>query len=200
MLIVVLGGGIDIKGILPHHVFSRLDKALELAHKYPNAKIVLCGRYSFLYGPKKPLTTEAEAMRTYLLGKKIPKNRILIEKKSKDTIGNAYYSKKNIFLPRHEKQAIIITSEFHLPRSKYIFQKIFGPTYKLQFVGAPEKLSSAVRQKVITHQKEVFETIKHLLEPMKDGNHDYFKYKIYNLKYYRQKRPDWVIKFVATGK
>lgn len=118
MFIIVLGGGIDLKGNLPSLVYQRLDKAIEIYQsnkKNNNIKLVVTGKYSFLYHQLKkfPPTTEAEKMAQYLLKKQIPKNKILLEKKSKDTIGNAYYLKKDVFIPHQETRAIIITSNFH---------------------------------------------------------------------------------------
>lgn len=202
MLIVILGGGISLSGKLPQHVYQRLDKAIEIYQKSKTAKIVVSGRYSFLFNQLKkyPPTTEAEKMAQYLLKKDIPKNKILLEKKSKDTLGNAYYLKKDIFLSHQEKEAIIITSYFHLKRVKYIFNKVFGPSYKFQYIGVKENLPPEKMRKVLLRQKQLLFTIKQILSPMKPGNHLTLKGKLYKLKYYREKRPKWVIDFVAKGK
>jgi len=199
MFIVVLGGGIDLKGNLPPHVYQRLDRAIELHQKLPGSKIVLTGKYSFLYGAEKPPATEAEKMCAYLLSKKIPKKNILLEKNSKDTISNAYYLKKNIFLPKRETRAIIITSHFHLQRVKYIFQKIFGPDYRLEFIGLQEHLDESSEKKVVQRQKELLLKTKAVLSKMKEGDHGFLAGKFYRIKYYREKRPHWVTNFVAKG-
>lgn len=205
MFIIVLGGGIDLKGNLPSLVYQRLDKAIEIYQsnkKNNNIKLVVTGKYSFLYHQLKkfPPTTEAEKMAQYLLKKQIPKNKILLEKKSKDTIGNAYYLKKDVFIPHQETRAIIITSNFHRERVKYIFDKIFEPKYHLQFVGVEEKLSPDKKNQVNSRQKELLNKTKQILSLMKPGNHLDLKGKLYKLKYYREKRPKWVINFVAQGK
>lgn len=200
MFIVVLGGGIDLKGNLPSHVYQRLNKAIELHKKLPSSKIVLTGKYSFLYGVNKPSTTEAEKMAQYLLSKNIPKKDLFMEKNSQDSISNAYYLKKNIFIPKNEPQAIIITSHFHLERVKYIFQKVFGSQYRLEFIGLQEYLPKEEEKKVLQRQKELLLKTRLLLAMMKDGDHDFLKGKFYRIKYYREKRPGWVKNFVAQGK
>ncbi len=202
MLIIVLGGGIDLGGNLPEHVYQRLNKAIELLVQSPQSKVVVCGKYSFLYDQlgKYPPVTEAEKMSDYLINKGADKNKILTENQSKDTIGNAYYLKKNIFLPQNETSATIVTSHFHLERVKYIFAKIFGQAFNFEFIGLQEKLPADEEKKVIAHQKELLEKIKEILSPMKDGDHEYLSEKLYKIKYYREKRPDWVINFVAQGK
>lgn len=201
MTIVVLGGGIDKKGHLPQHVKERLKRAAEIFKKTKKAKILLCGKYSFLY-PKDslPPRTEAEAMRDYLLKLGIPEKVIFLEKKSKDSISNAYYAKKLYFLPRQEKQAKVITSEYHLPRTKYIFQKIFGNSYKFQYIPTSSSLPKKEAKKVKKRQKELLNKTKGILGKMRDGDHNFLKGKFYKIKYYREKRPSWVINFVTKGK
>lgn len=216
MFIIVLGGGIDLKGNLPSLVYQRLNKAIEIYQSLtksvglqqipkPNknkVKIIVLGKYSFLYHQLKkyPPITEAEKMAEYLLSKNIPKKNILLEKKSKDTIGNAYYLKIKFFLPQKVRSAIIVTSRFHLKRVKYIFKKVFGPNYKLTFIDVEENLPEEKKRQVLLRQEQLLLKTKKILSPMKDGNHLFLKGKLYKLKYYREKRPDWVINFVAQGR
>ncbi len=213
MFIIVLGGGIDLYGNLPDFVYQRLDKAVELYHqltnqlrsttnRQKNTKIVLSGKYSFLYNQlgKAPPVTEAKAMAQYLKEKGFSDEQILIENQSQDTISNAYYLKKEIFLPYQQKEAYIISSRFHLERVRYIFNKVFGSGYRLKFVGVREQLAPAEEQKIIAHQKQLLAKTKKILEPMADGNHSFLDGKFYTIDYYRQKRPDWVVRFATQGK
>lgn len=198
MIIVVLGGGIDLQGKIPPYVYSRLDKAIEL-HKSLGCRILVSGEYSFLYDKVKPPFTEAFEMRRYLLGKGTPEDIILKEEQSKDTIGNAYYSKKYIFIPKKEKEAVIITSDFQVERVNYIFRKIFGKEYQLKILGIESELGSE-KEAVWQRQKELLLKTQALLSNMKDGDHNFLKDRIYKFKFYKEKRPDWVKNFVAKGK
>jgi len=201
MTIVILGGGIDKNGNLPQYVKKRLDKAIEIFKKNKNAKILVSGKYSFLY-PKNliPPVTEAQAMKDYLIKKGILKKNIFLENKSKDTISNAYYAKKIYFIPKKEKRAKIITSEFHLPRVRYIFKKVFGRDYKFQYIPISSNLNNKSVDKVQQRQKKLLEKTKGILNEMNDGDHNFLKNKFYKLQYYREKRPGWVIDFVTQGK
>ncbi|MCK5044336.1 YdcF family protein [Candidatus Parcubacteria bacterium] len=201
MTIVVLGGGIARDGNLPKHVKKRIERAWQIFKKKKGAPILVCGRYSFLY-PKNqlPKKTESRAMRDYLISLGVPKKDIYLENESKDTIGNAYYAKKLYFIPRKEKKATIITSEFHLERVKFIFQKIFGKNYQLKFISLSSSLGSKEKTKVMERQKKLLEKTKAILAEMKSGDHSFLKDKLYKIKYYKEPRPDWVIKFVAAGK
>ena len=202
MFIVVLGGGVNLRGEIPKTVYQRLDKALEVYQKNldKNPKIIVSGKYSFLYQQinQFPHYTEAEKMASYLIKNGVPKKQIILEKKSKDTIGNAYFVKK-IFLKKNEKKGIIITSNFHLERVKYVFDKIFGKYYQLDFIGVKEDLPKEKEKEVLERQKKVLEKTKEILSPMKTGDHLYLTKRIYRIKYYREKRPKWVINFVAKG-
>lgn len=201
MTIVILGGGITKDGNLPKHVKERLEKALQIFRKQKQAKVLVCGRYSFLY-PKNqlPKKTEARAMRDYLINIGIPKKDIYLENKSKDTIGNVYYAKKLYFIPRKEKDAVIITSEFHLERVKFIFRKIFGNGYQFKFIFPLFSLNVKEKTKIVERQKNLLKKTKKILAKMKSGDHNFLKGKLYKIKYYKEKRPDWVIKFVTEGK
>jgi len=200
MTIIVLGGGIARNGILPDFVKTRLEKAKEIFIKNNSAKILFCGRYSFLYSKSNhPLKTEAQAGKEYLAKIGVPKKFIYLENKSKDTIGNAYYAKKLYFIPRQEKEATIITSDFHLERSKFIFKKIFGTGYDFKFIATPSNLKSGNKAKIFERQKELLKKTQELLKNMPDGNHNFLKGKLYKIKYYREKRPSWVANFVSKG-
>lgn len=199
MIVVVLGGGIDLQGKIPAYVYSRLDEAIKLRENF-NCKILVSGEYSFLYNKVKPPFTEAFKMQEYLLGKGVPADQIIKEEQSKDTIGNAYYSKKYIFLPKKEKKAVIITSDFQVERVKYIFDKIFGPEYEFKIIGIESNLPDGEREAVWQRQKELLLKTQALLFKMRDGDYNFLKDKIYKLKFYKEKRPDWVKNFVAKGK
>jgi len=71
----------------------------------------------------------------------IPKHSIVLEEDSMDTVGNAYFTKKNILQPKKWKNIILITSEFHMRRTKIIFNFILGKEYNIKYVKAPSKLN-----------------------------------------------------------
>lgn len=202
MTIVILGGGIAKDSRLPEYVKKRLEKAWQIFKGEKGVKILVCGKYSFLY-PKNevPKKTEAKAMKDYLLTLGVPRRNIYLESKSKDTIGNAYYAKKLYFIPKRERKAAIITSDFHLKRVKFVFKKVFGRNYQFRFIGMPSLVFQRKKKiKSIKRQKELLKNTKKFLSKMKSGNHNFLKGKLYKMKYYKEKRPAWVIKFVAQGK
>lgn len=137
-IIIVLSGGINKNSSLPLYVRQRLDLACRLFKNGKGMAIILSGR-----GTKRkqqiPKYTEAKIMRNYLVKKKVPKNKIFLEEKSYDTIGNAYFTRNLYLEPKKWYNVIVITSHFHLARTKKIFQWVFGKKYKIKFLAASDK-------------------------------------------------------------
>jgi uncharacterized SAM-binding protein YcdF (DUF218 family) len=197
MTIVILGGGITDRGDLPSQVEKRLNKAIKVSKERGIDRFLVSGRYSFLFDEKEaPSTTEAKLMKEYLVRKGIDKENIFLEEKSMDTISNAYYTKTEYFLPEGEKEAVVISSNYHIPRVKYIFKKVFGKEYNLEFTGIKTDNS----KKLIKRQKRLLEEMKELTADMKDGDHNFFKGKFFNVEYYKRKRPSWVKNKASKGK
>lgn len=142
--IIILSNGLTKTGGLTRWNKAKLDKAVELAgwqtlfittsrgtvHK-PNHK----NKQGFE-------VREATAMAEYLDQKSVNKRRILEEKYSLDTIGNAYFCRL-LFTDRLRlKKLMIITADFHMPRSREIFEWVFSLKplpfkYQLDFSSTP---------------------------------------------------------------
>lgn len=92
----------------------RADKAIELYNNKLVKKILLTGG-------KTLFSKEIESilMLNYLLNNNIPKEDIILETKSKTTKQNIINSLKLI----NKETIILITSDFHLKRVKYLFKK-----------------------------------------------------------------------------
>jgi uncharacterized SAM-binding protein YcdF (DUF218 family) len=120
-IIIVLGGPLTVKKTPDIWLKSRLDKLIEI---YP----ILQPNYIIVSGgdPNNIGITEAFVMKEYLVKAKIPKNIILLEISASNTYENATYSYKIIKNRLKENIKIhIITSDFHIQRSKIIFEHIF---------------------------------------------------------------------------
>jgi uncharacterized SAM-binding protein YcdF (DUF218 family) len=98
----------------------RTEKSIELYNEEKVSKIIFTGGFN----TRKDIS-EAQYMANIAIKKGIDKNDIALEEKSSTTIGNAYYSQ--IIMDNGEfNSAIIITSPYHIRRTKYIFKKIMG--------------------------------------------------------------------------
>jgi uncharacterized SAM-binding protein YcdF (DUF218 family) len=169
--IIILGGGITEEGSLPDIPKFRADKGLELFKAGVADNIVISGRYGFLLGYVPP-TTEARIMKDYLVSLGANEKNIFLEEKSTDTIGNAYYAKQ-ILLDKNWKDVVVVTSDFHIERTKYIFSKVFGKDiFSVSYETAPSDLPTKQYQENLTFEEKILVVIKNLLDKIEDGNDD----------------------------
>lgn len=115
--IVVLGYALGKDGVMQPTLIGRLEQALAMAKKNPNASIIVTG------GVPQGGVTEAYLMKNWLVEKGINPNRIYIEDQAKDTVGNALYS-VNILKNIGAKNVNLITSASHMRRALAVLQEM----------------------------------------------------------------------------
>jgi uncharacterized SAM-binding protein YcdF (DUF218 family) len=197
-VIITLGNGLTQDWKLPDIVSSRLKKISELYFQKVSNKIIVCGRWSINWDIKgiKPPTTEAEDMRKVLLGLGISDKDILKEEWSRDTIGNAYFSKVKLIKPYQLKTILIVCSDFHLKRVQFLFKKIFNNEYQMDFLTTPTE--SSKNSEFMQMEDNILNRQKRFLETMRDGDDSFLQTRLYDDPYYKEKRPEKVAK-VAMG-
>jgi uncharacterized SAM-binding protein YcdF (DUF218 family) len=113
--ILVLGGG--TKNNRPGAVLKgRLDQALAYAENHPDVTFIVSGGLGF-----GKTTSEGTIMKNYLVENGILPERITIEEKATSTYENLLYTKKMI---QSDDQVLIVTSDFHLFRTKMIAERV----------------------------------------------------------------------------
>ena len=108
---------------------------------------------------------ESIAAANYLVRRGLNPQQILSETSSYDTIGNAYFSRVIHVEPRRLRNLLIITSEFHLPRTKSIFQWVYGleidsTHYQLNFESVTDE--SIDRQMLQARKEKERESLEQL--------------------------------------
>lgn len=96
---------------------ERLTTTLWLAHRYPEASLILSGGGALLSSESE---SEAETARRFLVGLGIDEGRIVMEGESRNTIENARFTKG--LMSDGEGAVILVTSAFHMPRSMGLFR------------------------------------------------------------------------------
>jgi uncharacterized SAM-binding protein YcdF (DUF218 family) len=99
---------------------ERFFAFVELARKFPNAKLVYTG------GSGDPLYQKykgSEVARQVFEEQGLDLSRVIFESKSRNTYENALLTRKMV-LPRPGEKWVLITSAAHMPRSVGIFTKI----------------------------------------------------------------------------
>jgi len=125
--ILIPGGGVRERGILPPWVTPRFDRALELAGGA--CFVPLSSGTTYRPPPHDPRgfpISEARAGAAYLISRGVHPRNILMEESSLDTIGNAWFSRIINVIPRGFERLLVITSAFHMPRTEAIFRWIYG--------------------------------------------------------------------------
>jgi len=80
---------------------------------------------------------EAASSASYLMSKGVNSSRILLESWSFDTIGNAYGARQLICEPMGLSRLMIVTSHFHMRRTRLLFDWIFSlPNYDANITDA----------------------------------------------------------------
>ncbi|MCL5795466.1 MAG: YdcF family protein [Patescibacteria group bacterium] len=142
--ILVPGGGISQNKTLPKWTVERLNKAIKLFGGQSLIITLSAGtiHHAFLLDSRGFPIYESKLAAKYLLEKKVIAKNILTETASLDTIGNAYFARVIHADPKRLKKLAIVTSKFHMPRTKKIFKWIFSLTpkmtdYQLSFFETP---------------------------------------------------------------
>lgn len=123
--IVVLGGSIDPDLSAAHGLpvfkgaVDRVIAVAALAHRYPNARIIFSGGSGNLISGD---AREADYASAVFESLGVPKQRLTMERRSRNTQENAEFSKA-IAAPKSGERWLLVTSAYHMPRSVGLFRK-----------------------------------------------------------------------------
>lgn len=127
--IVVLGGAVSPilsavhRQVALNDSAERITAAVELARKYPNARIVFSGGNASLFpGRLREATFAARQFED--LG--LPPGRVELEPESRNTEENAVFTKR-IVEPKPEERWLLVTSAMHMPRAVGVFRQAGFP-------------------------------------------------------------------------
>ena len=143
--ILIPGGGFTEEGKLTEWARRRLDAALKMRS---DEYIVVLSAGTVHKPPVLEkdghVTFECSVAADYLAANDVDPKNILREWSSYDTIGNAYFARVVHTTPRQWRNLLVITSDFHMPRVREIFEWVFSldgpqPPYKLDFVGVSDR-------------------------------------------------------------
>lgn len=196
---LTVGNGLTANWQLPDIVTSRLAEIATMFANRRSDHIIVSGGWSISYDLRgiRPPTTEAAEMKRMLVALGVPAERILTEERSRDTIGNAYFSKVEILQPNGWKKIMVVCADFHLPRVKFLFEKILGPGYDLAFHTTPSTSGHDVQ--FMTMQRDILEMQKKFLHPMQPGHDDFLSARLYTDPYYVKRRPAHIAEVAMRG-
>jgi uncharacterized SAM-binding protein YcdF (DUF218 family) len=123
--IVVLGGAIDPDSAAQHmpslnEAAARVAVIPALAKAYPNARIIYSGGNPRL-GSEGGSEAQYAGMLIESFG--VPKDRVTLEERSRNTAENAIYA-KDLAAPKPGERWLLVTSSNHMPRAMGAFRKV----------------------------------------------------------------------------
>ncbi|MCX6811156.1 MAG: YdcF family protein, partial [Candidatus Berkelbacteria bacterium] len=155
-IIIVLGSFNDEKGNINYIAKSRLNAGIKKLKEKDSYKLLLTGGFGRHFNTTN--NPHAYYAKKYCLKNGIMPENILDFVESGNTVEDAYFSKPIIDKYRPE-EVTIVSSDFHLPRVKYIFNKIFFGR-KLSFIGSHDNIPKEPLMKILDHEKEALVRIK----------------------------------------
>ena len=158
--IFVLAGGIKQNGECYDFVKDRLNLAAYYYKKH-NIPIFCIGGGSYhtptILNSSQKIIHESTSCAEYLLSLNIPKKMIYKEWAGYDTIANGFFSFVNFINPLQFKKILLITSLFHLPRAKIIFnwcKKMFNSNVIIEYISSSnESINEKILKSRINREK-----------------------------------------------
>jgi uncharacterized SAM-binding protein YcdF (DUF218 family) len=127
--IVLLGGSVEAADsasrgmIVSNESAERVLDTIQLAHRYPKARILISGGGGTVFGDG---AAEAPIVAAYFKSIGIDPARILVEDRSRTTSENAVFSRE-LAKPREGERWLLVTSAWHMPRAVGVFEKAEFP-------------------------------------------------------------------------
>ncbi|HEY7625092.1 MAG TPA: YdcF family protein [Candidatus Limnocylindria bacterium] len=132
---VVLGGGVRDTGEPTDSTAARARAAAQLAHTRDDLAVIASGSHGD--GPA-PGRTEAAVMADLIADAGIARERIFLEERSRDTIGNAIEVAERYLARIDPRPIYLVTSPFHLERALVVFRHVLGFAWQVQAVAAED--------------------------------------------------------------
>jgi uncharacterized SAM-binding protein YcdF (DUF218 family) len=126
--IVVLGGAVspDVSAaredVALNEAAERMTAVAKLARAYPSARIVFTGGSGRLFGG----ASEADFVTALFESFGIPRDRIVLERRARNTHENATFT-RDLVKPKPSERWLLVTSAHHMPRSVGLFRKAGFP-------------------------------------------------------------------------
>lgn len=138
--IVVLSNDINPDGTLREDVRRRTDGGIILYNAGLTDKLTMSGKCTTLKeGKMEADITQAEAMIRHALKYGVTRENLIREDKSITTVGQAYCVKRGLAVPNNWEKLGVLTSDFHIERTRSIFDFIFGPDFKIDYISVPSE-------------------------------------------------------------
>jgi uncharacterized SAM-binding protein YcdF (DUF218 family) len=127
--IILLGGSVDAsesasrETIVANESAERVLDTIQLAHRYPQARILISGGGGTVFGDG---AAEAPIIADFLKSIGIDPTRMIVEDRSRTTSENAMFSRE-LGKPQEGERWLLVTSAWHMPRAVGVFERAGFP-------------------------------------------------------------------------
>ncbi len=146
-MIVAVSEGVNPDGKMTERTRAVVEQAVELLKGGKGDIIVFTDGAGFRFVDRTPIS-EGAAMREYAISLGTPKECIMLTEKHVDTLGNALFSK-----PIAETLGIhditLVAGRWHMLRTSYIFNMVFGPDYRINPVRSRDTFTQEQLDRVL---------------------------------------------------
>lgn len=180
--VIVLANEMDSTGILNKESTLRADLAAKLMDELDVPYVVTCG---WAYRRDSSILI-ADAFKSYLISVGVKPDKIITEINSRDTVGDALFTKVNVSEPKGFNKLCIVTSNYHVPRTTRIFNFVYGSGYAITVKGVAVEYSESVISKELESEcafKRTFSNVvagnaDQIIDALK-SNHPFYNGEIY---------------------
>ncbi|MBN3765115.1 YdcF family protein [Burkholderia sp. Ac-20365] len=138
--VVVLANLMDADGTLNDETRARVDLGIEAMKTASAPLLVMCG---WAYRDDSDICI-ADAMRRYALEyTQLDASRVIAETTSRDTVGDAVFTRRNLAATFDGPRILVATSAYHAARTLEIFTFVYGPSFHIDVAGAGDPPTAA---------------------------------------------------------
>jgi uncharacterized SAM-binding protein YcdF (DUF218 family) len=160
--VILLAHLMDADGTPGTETRARADLAARLASG-TDCKVALMG---WAYRPDTDLCI-SDAMAGYLQATHgFAKSKLLIDRRSRDTVGDAVFSKMMLTGISTNREIVVATSDYHADRALKVFRFVYGPDWQVSVTGAA--VGSTDEQRL--HERQSLAAFERAFEGIASGD------------------------------
>ncbi len=152
--VLVLANEMSADGILNFESRSRCDLASNLIKKGHSPLIITCG-WNYRSDSKIKI---ADALKAYLIESGVRVDQIISDVNSRDTVGDAVFTRVNIAEPMGLTSICVVTSVYHVPRVQKIFDFVYGKKVKITVFGVDVPFTRKIIHKELASMLTFYNT------------------------------------------
>lgn len=134
-IVLVLANLMDREGNLNDESVARLEAAARLFFETGADRLMVIG---WDYRPDCSIAI-CDAMASHLLSTtRIDDKAIIRNRASRDTVGDAIFSRIQLEKTFSDFQLSVVSTDYHIPRVTEVFSRVYGQARKLEFFGSDD--------------------------------------------------------------